>query len=333
MTREEFLKVRTKPYKIPRLPSIGYKMPELTFSEIKNTKIARRQKEHIDSEEFVDVDEILKTVDEIKKEIESDSETESEKTESALSESPNSSVAQETEQRLALSKAKVPKASRSTLNVLESVYKSSTLSVLESVCAEVLTGKSAQMEFMEVTPKQTAKVTKGFSVAKSKTSKTVDIAIASTSSTVASENMHSTVDSVTNTISAGSSATNITSAIVPGNSTHSGNGSVDNTEVSETNIHSGASSKTNINSVGSFNDSGVSSVTNPTSASGSDIGYITNMNSTSGSVNNINSDVVSTTDTNSTEVPTNVAADVSTGKLPMDNINVHVPMRVPINTR
>lgn len=149
MTREEFLKVRTKPYKIPRLPDISYTMPELTFTKIKKSALGRRQKQHVDSEEHVDVDEILKTVDEIKKEIESDSDTESVTTESADDMSLNSSGGQELGQKLSAANTELRKVSRT---------ESDTLNLLETVCADVLTrnsGKSdvPQMQFQEVIPR------------------------------------------------------------------------------------------------------------------------------------------------------------------------------------
>ena len=156
MSKEEFMKVRTKRHKTPRLPDISYTMPELTF--IKRSALARREKGHTDSEELVNVDEILKTVDEIKREIESGSDTEA-----AENTSQDKSVTGATEQTKTVAKGKATKAAKSTFNVLESVYKSSTLSVLESVCSEVLTGNSGksggpQMEFREIRPKPTVHV-------------------------------------------------------------------------------------------------------------------------------------------------------------------------------
>ena len=146
MTKEEFSKVRTKPYKIPRLADIGYEMPDLTFTKIRQTSLGRRQKAHVDSEEYVDVEDILKTVDEIKQEIESDSDTESANTETACDGALNSSGAQE---ELTKKLSVVPKT-EVTENTAD---ENSPLNVLE-----VLTGSSgqsgnSQVEFMEVTSK------------------------------------------------------------------------------------------------------------------------------------------------------------------------------------
>ena len=139
MSREEFMKVRTKPYKIPHLPEIGYTMPQLHFSRLKKTMLGRRQKQHKDSEEAIDVDDILKTVEEIKEEIESDSDTES------ADESLNNSGAHEMAEKLL--------SAHSELS-----HNSETLKILETVCADVLTGNSGQsdlpqMQFQEITPK------------------------------------------------------------------------------------------------------------------------------------------------------------------------------------
>lgn len=143
MSREEFLKVRTKPYKIPRLPAIGYTMPEMHFTKIQKSTLGRRQKQHVDSEEAINVDDILKTVDEIKEEIESDSDTES------ADESLNSSGAQEMAEKLLSTPTELPEHSEGN---------NDTLKILETVCADVLTGNSGQsdlpqMQFQEITPR------------------------------------------------------------------------------------------------------------------------------------------------------------------------------------
>ena len=139
MSREEFMKVRTKPYKIPRLADIGYSMPELHFSRLKKSMLGRRQKQHTDSEDVINVDDILKAVDEIKEEIESDSDTES------AEESLNNSGAHEMAEKLLSAHSELSQNSK-------------TFKILETVCADVLTGNSGQsdlpeMQFQEITPK------------------------------------------------------------------------------------------------------------------------------------------------------------------------------------
>ena len=52
LSQEEFAKVRTKRYHIPRiLPDIGYKMPELTFTKLKRKQTGELEK--VEEEQFV----------------------------------------------------------------------------------------------------------------------------------------------------------------------------------------------------------------------------------------------------------------------------------------
>ena len=341
MSKEEFMKVRTKRHKTPRLPDISYTMPELTF--IKRSALARREKGHTDSEELVNVDEILKTVDEIKREIESGSDTEA-----AENTSQDKSVTGATEQAKTVTKGKATKAAKSTFNVLESVYKSSTLSVLESVCSEVLTGNSGksggpQMEFREVRPKPTVHVHRRPRSTHSKRKYTDDISgiigidLESLISTVeaSAKNNQSSV------VSTSSAKTNGISVTINAEAE-----SEQNSEVSELGVNNGAntsniptSAAEYVNSLDSESvtnvDSGNSEVTDENIGSNttSQEGLIASVGPALGSAVSMDSAVDSLPHSIST-TPGDDDANVNSGdvdyeKTTLDNINcTAVPMKV-----
>lgn len=70
LSQEEFAKVRTRRYHIPRLPAIGYKMPELTFTKLK------QQKSTTDSSKDLEVGEDESVIlEELKADIKKESES------------------------------------------------------------------------------------------------------------------------------------------------------------------------------------------------------------------------------------------------------------------
>ena len=347
MSKEEFMKVRTKRHKTPRLPDISYTMPELTF--IKRSALARREKGHTDSEELVNVDEILKTVDEIKREIESGSDTEA-----AENTSQDKSVTGATEQTKTVTKSKGTKAAKSTFNVLESVYKSSTLSVLESVCSEVLTGNSGksggpQMEFREIRPKPTVHVHRRPRSTHSKRKYTDDISgiigidLESLISTVeaSAKNNQSPVVSTSSAKTNGISVT-INAAEDYDNESESEQKS----EVSELAVNNTAntsniptSAAESVNSLDSESvtnvDSGNLEVTDTNIGSNttSQEGLIASVGPALGSADNMDSAVdslIHSTSTTPGDDDANVnSGDVDYEKTPLDNINcTAVPMKV-----
>ena len=340
MSKEEFMKVRTKRHKTPRLPDISYTMPELTF--IKRSALARREKGHTDSEELVNVDEILKTVDEIKREIESGSDTEA-----AENTSQDKSVTEATEQTKTVTKGKATKAAKSTFNVLESVYKSSTLSVLESVCSEVLTGNSGksggpQMEFREIRPKPTVHVHRRPRSTHSKRKYTDDI---SGIIGIDLESLISTVEATaknnqSSVVSTSSAKTNGISVTINAAEDYDNEAESEQTsQVSEQGVKnaantsniptSAAESVNNLKSVTNVN-SGNSEVTDDNIGSNttSQESLTANVGPALGSADNMDSAVDSLIHSTST-APCDDDANVDYEKTTLDNINcTAVPMKV-----